>query len=429
MSCLRWVTVIVTISLPMSGTLGASAAADQAPVHLEEHVVVQAEPLDRVEISFVVHDRAGKPVTGLGKDDFRLKVNGVETALGAVEAARQARERPLSIAFLVDVSHSMGGIERERFLSGARALLARLRSIDEMMLVTFSDVPRVQCDFTSDTAVLAAALETVPRPRGGTNLWRPLEEAMDRLSARAGHGVIVLYSDGQVPTAATSLTAEPDSTDVLERTHRRSVPLYWIVPHSQAAQAVVRSDALGRLVTQSGGRWILETRGIEAALDEVGQELDGRYDASFNVDTAKRARRTYEIDLKARSSALTVRAPLLVAGSLPALEHLEQMLSGERREERIAAAAQLRGYGYAAAFSPLLRSYGREEDPDVREAVLDALLAVAREEWNAIGGGADASDRRRRIERQLRSLDDPRASGLLAELGTSAPRQGHGPAD
>jgi VWFA-related protein len=383
-------------------------------VRLREHVLVEAEPEDLVEISFVVRDRAGRPVTGLEKDDFLLRVDGADTPLEIVAGATEAREAPLSIAFLMDVSGSMGRAERSRFLAGFRALLARLRPIDELVLVTFTDEPKVQNDFTNDTAVLSAALEATPEPQGGTNLWRALEEAIERLSARAGHGVVVLYSDGQTPAAETPLTAEPYSNEILDRTHRRAIPLYWIVPHFQGIGAVQRNDGLRNLVSTSGGQWILETRGIESALDDVGEDLSARYDASFYVDKAKHAGRVYEIDLRTRASGFNVRAPSSVAGSGSLLRRLEQMLSGEKREERSAAATQLRKYGYARAFPPLLRSYRRESDPGVRDAVVEAMLSLAREEWSVIREGAgDAGDRRRRIERELRSLSDPRASELL----------------
>ena len=153
---------------PCSSSLAvilASGAMPGGAVHdvqrrLREHVHVEAEPYDLVEISFVVHDRAGEPVAGLGKDDFLLKVNRVETSIEALTKRGQVGDVPLSIVFLVDVSGSMGKIERQRFLAASRKLLGRLRPIDEMMLVTFADAPKVHCDFTNDDLVLSRALET-----------------------------------------------------------------------------------------------------------------------------------------------------------------------------------------------------------------------------------------------------------------------------
>ena len=286
---------------------------DRSPWDLREEIVVQASALDQVEVSFVARDRAGQPVAGLRKEDLRLKVDGKPTALESVAGTMSAMDVPLSIAFVIDVSGSMARIERARFLAGARALLARLRPIDEMMLVTFAAEPAVACDFSSDPGVLSRALETIARPDGGTNLDRALEAAEDRLSIRSGRGVVILYSDGAAPVRA--LLTMPYPLEATEGTARRTVPVYWIVPHFQGIGAVQRNDGLRNLVIASGGRWIFEARGLESALDEVGSDLSARYDAIFVVERASHRRRTYAIELDAIRAGTTILAPQIIERS------------------------------------------------------------------------------------------------------------------
>src|SRR5215510_8666664 len=108
----------------------------------------------------------------------------------------------------------------------------------------------------------------------------------------------------------------------------------WIVPHFQGIQAVERNPDLVGLVRDSGGRWILETQGIERALMGVSEELNSQYYASFSVDKKEHRRPTYRIDLSPNPSGLAVRAPHAVTGSGSLLRRLSQMLSSDSREER-----------------------------------------------------------------------------------------------
>ena len=194
--------------------------------------------------------------------------------------------------------------------------------------------------------------------------------------------------------------------------------MYWIVPHFQGIPAVERNPELRGLVLDSGGRWILETQGIEKALIGISDDLISQYSALFSVDKKERRRLSYRIDLSPNASGLKVIAPRVVTGSGSLVRRLSQMLSSDNREERLASSRQLAGYGYANAFSSLLRAYRRETDAEVREVILGGLLAVLREEWNALGGGAseERDSRRCEIARRLRKLESPRALSLLEEF-------------
>jgi VWFA-related protein len=342
-------------------------------------------------------------------------------------AIRLPTVRPLSIVLLLDISRSMREVERERFLIGAQRLLDRLRRGDEMMIMTFSNDYQVVSDFTSDPRRLREALESIPRPDKGTNLYDALDESLERLSERHGRRVVIVYSDGQATVGRSSLTATPASLNVLDQTRRAPIVLYWIVPHFQDATRLQRSHGLRNLATGSGGRWILETEGIEKALDDIGEELQSQYYAAFYVDKQEHPRPSYAIDLEVRSADLRVQAPQIVSGSGPIVLRLERMLASDDVEERAAAAMQLPRLGYEQAYLPLVRRYRREKDPGVRDTLLAAILAAAGEEWKALAEsaegkaakGQEASDRlsrRRRLERQIRALDDPRALALLEAL-------------
>jgi VWFA-related protein len=410
----------------LAGGPALRSEIETARVALHERLRVEAEPHDYVEITFIVTDRDERPVRGLAQRDFRLEVDRRSTPLAAFAEERRTGTlevvRPLSIVLLLDISRSMREVERERFLLGAQKVLDRLRRGDEMMIMTFANDYQMVSDFTSDPRRLREALESIPRPDKGTNLYDALDESLERLSERHGRRVVIIYSDGQVTVGRSSLTATPASLNVLDQTRRAPIVLYWVIPHFQDATRAQRSRGLSNLATGSGGRWLLETEGIEKALDDIGEELQSQYYAAFYVDRQEHQRPSYDIDLEARSSGLRVQAPQVVSGSGPILRRLEKMLASDDVEERAAAAVQLPRLGYEQAYLPLVRRYRREKDPGVRDTILAAILAAAGEEWKALGGSAEGKDaaerlsRQRRLERQIRALDDPRALALLDTL-------------
>ena len=66
---------------------------------------------------------------------------------------------------------------------------------------------------------------------------------------------------------------------------------------NQGFQAVERNPDLLRLVLDSGGRWILETQGIERALIGISEDLISQYYASFSADKKDHRRPSYRIAL------------------------------------------------------------------------------------------------------------------------------------
>ncbi|MEE8537841.1 MAG: VWA domain-containing protein [Acidobacteriota bacterium] len=427
------------------GRAPARASMETTRVAVRERVEVEDEPYDLIEISFVVTRSDGRPVRGLDRRDFQLEVDRSAVPIETLVEERRRRpadharqtvtgghrkatavsdthdrgvRRPLSVALLLDVSRSMRLIERERFLLAVQRLLDHLRTEDEMMIISFSNDYEIRTDFTSDPRTLHDALVSVPAPDLGTNLYDAIGEALDRLARRRGRRVVILYSDGQATAGRSSLTATPASLNVMDQTRRAPITLYWIIPHFQDARIVQSTPSLRRLATGSGGRWILETDGIETVLDEIGEELKSQYSASFFVDKKKHRRPYYEINLKARSPSLKVQAPTLIKGSGSLVRRLEEMLNGDDLEERAAAAIQLPRYGYSQAYYALRSRYGREKDPEVRDAVLAALLVVLRDKWQEIDSQPpqERQDSLRHIERQITRLKDPRALALLKTL-------------
>src|SRR5262245_12991810 len=135
-------TGILAAFVPFGWGMAAPAPAGSVPVGappLLERVLVESEPLDYVELDFVVSDREGRPVSGLAPSEFSLRVDGLETDLESVEESRGERAGARSIALLLDTSGSMRALDRPRFMRAAESLLEQLQPADEMTILTFAE--------------------------------------------------------------------------------------------------------------------------------------------------------------------------------------------------------------------------------------------------------------------------------------------------
>src|SRR5207249_7531212 len=117
-----------------AATPGAPPAAGAGPPI--ERVRVVDRGWIRVGLTATVTDRAGKPVTGLVRDDFVVTENDRPIDLSDFGPEEARGDRPLSVAVLLDLSGSMGSQIKD-VEKAARALLSGLRSGDEIMVAKF----------------------------------------------------------------------------------------------------------------------------------------------------------------------------------------------------------------------------------------------------------------------------------------------------
>src|SRR5215510_10742383 len=146
-----------------------------------------------VNVVATVTDDTGEYVADLTQDDFIVEEDGKAQTISHFS---QSNDLPVSMGLLLDSSGSM-----ERKIGTATTAVERfIRSIhkdDDIFLLTFSNRPDLQQDFTSDRDRLARALRRVS-VGGGTALYDALELSLRKIK----HGIqdkkaILLITDGQ----------------------------------------------------------------------------------------------------------------------------------------------------------------------------------------------------------------------------------------
>jgi VWFA-related protein len=272
---------------------------------------------DRAEVSSVlvpvtVKDRRGRLVSTLEQGDFKLLVDGIEFRSASFW---QEGGLPLSLAFVLDTSGSMGG----RRLSRAREVIlefARQRGPeDELCLITFGagEVKR-RVKFGTDPGQLPRMLEAL-RGFGTTALYDMVAaspQVMD--GASKIRRVVILFTDG-VDTA--SQLGPEDAVRVLEGLND---PLYVFGIEPPAEVEELREtyeDLLKRFAAASGGRYIRVSNvsQLPALGRELRQELTLRYILGF-TPSGIGASKWREIEVKVKGD-YEVQARRGYRGTLP----------------------------------------------------------------------------------------------------------------
>jgi VWFA-related protein len=245
------------LAMPIIGAAAsASLLAAQVPTFTARTRAVRID---------VLATSGGRPVTGLGADDFEVRDNGVEQHVDLVSF----EEVPLNLVLALDVSDSVSGERLTHLRQAAAAVLGDLRDRDQAALITFSHAIVVHGTLTRDRSLLDAALSRVG-PEGGTAIVDAVHSAIVVGESDAGRALVLVFSDG---VDTTSWLGQPD----LLKTARRSDAVIY------AVTARASTPLLRELTDGTGGSLldVASTRDLQAAFRTVLDEFRSRYLVSY----------------------------------------------------------------------------------------------------------------------------------------------------
>ncbi len=239
--------------------LAAGLAREQAPVFSGRVEMVRLD---------VLVTAGGRPVTGLTRDDFEVRDNGVlqDVAMLSVD------DFPLSVVLTVDLSASVEGERLTNLRAAGRALLDGLRPDDQTSLIAFNHMVSRLREFTSSFGDVRAALDGAT-PTGGTALIDATYASVIVAPSDTGRGLAVLFSDG---LDTTSWLTE---AQVLESARRSQTIVYGVA----VAQRSSGPKFLRDVSAVTGGRLLeVERTGeLAAAFVSVLSEFRQRYLLSY----------------------------------------------------------------------------------------------------------------------------------------------------
>jgi hypothetical protein len=193
-----------------------------------------------IALLFSVQDCQGRPIRGLGPDDFALKENGSPLSVEANRTALSADGLQIFASLVLDLSSSTLPHLPE-VIAGAKSFVAQLHALDARPHVSIevfagdAELTRWQAP-TLDSGVLNERLDAAgtfsPGDPSSTNLYGAVLDAVERIKAdqaafrernRGGAftaGFVVLFTDGQDTTglktrAAAIAAAKGPGTEVM----------------------------------------------------------------------------------------------------------------------------------------------------------------------------------------------------------------------
>jgi VWFA-related protein len=255
----------------------AVRAPAQAPM---EYVRVVDRPWQRVAITVTVTDARGRPVRGLTAGDFVITDGGRSVSIADFGPEEGRRDRPLSVAVLLDLSASMSGQVR-RVEEAARALLAGLRPGDQVMVAKFNHQVTVLQPFTGSLEEDDDRLRNLGRAHGGTAIFRAIGSILLDLRDRPGRKVIIVVSDGQDNTldrdqpALQSLQVQ----DLVRLCFRTGTTVYGVRPGMPG-----NVQPFEEFIEQTGGRLLYTGDGLDRVFARLGEEFLSQYFLAWDVD-------------------------------------------------------------------------------------------------------------------------------------------------
>ncbi len=243
-----------------------------------------------VQVFAVASNRKGEPQTDLTVEDFEVRVGKRKVE---IERFERAQDVPLSLGLVFDTSGSMYPLMPDAKQAGARFLSSVLREEDRAFLIDFDTRPRLAHAMTSDVGSLLRRFGQL-EAKGRTALYDAVVFGTLQFDSAPGRRALVVLTDG-VPSGG-----EFGARQCIELATERAVPIYSIdlsgvfggVPGAAKLPLVGLAKATGgRVHTIIGDPTAMDDydsvgRALEAAYDQIDQELRNQYIMAFSTAAA-----------------------------------------------------------------------------------------------------------------------------------------------
>ena len=240
----------------------------------------KAEPTFSVKVNLVrllvsVRDAAGRVLSDLNKDDFRLLDSGVLQKISVFERNTSV---PLSVAILIDTSGSTQQdlhYEEDSVLKFLTALLRSGNPEDAFALYSFNWRITQEMDFGRSKGRAEHLLHGL-HGEGGTSMYDAIYLASDALAQREGRHVMIVVTDGG---DTTSYKHFGDALRAAQQTDTVLYPIVVVPIENEAGRNIGGEHALASIATSTGGR-IFNPEGfaqLDLAFSNLLKELRTQY--------------------------------------------------------------------------------------------------------------------------------------------------------
>jgi Ca-activated chloride channel family protein len=264
-------------------SLGPFAESIKKDITYDEMIIptgyIEKDVVRLVVMRAVVHDKKGRIITDLKKEDFKVYEDHFKQKISHFDVEWS---EPVSMAFLLDVSGSMRLLDRiEEAKMAIRHFVTTFRKQDRFALLIFADsIAEMVQDFTENKEQFLNVLEPV-YAYGQTALNDAIAFAPDIVDKHAqGKKAIILISDGNDNFSQLNME------DALRIAKEFNVPIYVIafadLPKEmmEKEEAVpIKMEALAKAAEETGGLLFRVEDPIELkeAISQIEYELRHQY--------------------------------------------------------------------------------------------------------------------------------------------------------
>jgi Ca-activated chloride channel family protein len=277
--------------------------------HAQDPEDVIRTETDVTNILFTAVDKQNRLITTLREEDLRVLEDGVPQKLFTFQ---RETDRPLSIAFLIDISRS-----EERTLpsekAAARTFIETIvrSNKDEAAIIPFADYAYLEQNLTNNVLGLYRALENVEvalpsyvgkgrpisgiisrpggvaEPReGSTAIWDAVTVTAREILAKA-HGqrrrAVILLTDGQNTSSRMTQSEAIDSALEAET-------VVYVIGIGDSKYEGVNKGALTTVAERTGGRAFFPKKDTDlvSAFAEIEKELRSQYLVAYSSTNKNR---------------------------------------------------------------------------------------------------------------------------------------------
>lgn len=325
--------VLLTLVLPIS-----------AQEIFEERVVVE-----RVIVDAYVTDYQGRPIEGLDRDDFEIRIGGRRAEIEAVDwipteqqVIMSGEEDPVTVRqgrllvffFQTDFGRNKGRLSGHmKIIPRAIEFLERLHPSDLVAVVQFDTHLKIRCDFTNDRDVLADAItrslaidRTDPAsPSTEISMLRniDLDEARRTTSPEQALGVIARaldpihgakalvmfgYGLGVYTKGRVSMRHDYELARRALETSRTAVFALDITEADYHTLEI----GLQQVAGDTGGFYASTYQFPSIALDRLANTLSGRYEIVLERPAIRPGRHDLHVEVNRRGTYVQVPASVVI---------------------------------------------------------------------------------------------------------------------
>jgi VWFA-related protein len=294
----------------------------------EESVATFKLNVNLVDVFFTVKDKNGNLVPHLTRDDCSISEDKVPQTLKSFVAETH---QPLTLGILLDTSGSQERVLPLEQDAGSQFLERVIKSKDEAFLVSFDVNVDLLQDFTSNTRLLARAMNkaqintaggngaagipgagggtipTIGTPKGTLLYDAVYLAAREKMNQETGRKAMILLTDGDDQGSRTKIS------EAIAAAQKSNVIVYTILIADRGfygAFGYSGYSAMKKMTEETGGRLIdvgNNGKKLEAAFAQIEDELRTQYVASYTPSNLKQDGGFRHISVECRGDGLKVQ--------------------------------------------------------------------------------------------------------------------------